>query len=302
MTRDEEKSSKVCVKCGAPVNEGQKFCPECGQKVEATKEIIANAAIIPKNQTTTGEKPNTESKVNQLQEKKTKAKNKTDEIPVKKAETEIKAEDVKEKKPISIENKKDDQLKTTLNKKQNTKASKKKKIIIAAIIVACISVAVVFQANIIHTKKMEVAKSDYIDNVVLFNGMAIMAAINLEDIGDTCTAYWHDAIWNDQYNSDIDEAIVQSRIDKKDEIANAEERDETLQQKYLDIKNIPDGLEEDKDLIDLQDSAKAVYTSYNDYYYTVINVSGNYTTYSSNKAEKENIFVLNYNALDILLP
>ncbi len=94
----------------------------------------------------------------------------------------------------------------------------------------------------------------------------------LDLIADDIYQCWYDAIYNDEYSSDINVAIYTAQIYNSDNLNFVKENDEKIQSIYKDVRDS-----------DLKSEIKAVMLAYNDYYELVINVSGSFNNYSQNK-------------------
>ena len=228
----------ICDKCGNELQDGQEFCPKCGHKVGAVVDTAANVAI--------------------------------------------------------------DQFNAGVEKKK--KKSKVVPIVIAAVLAIAVAVGA-FVSNTMGAKKAEEAKKEYIQNVEAFLALSLTAGANLEDISDTVQRYWHEYIYDDKHGSSIDSAILSALIDKSEEITQAEEYDGQMKALYSKIKNVPNGLaEEDADEIEeLRDAAKDLYNIYTDFYSLATDPSGSYNTYSEDNNDTTDEFLSCYRALENLL-
>ena len=228
----------ICDKCGNELQDGQEFCPKCGHKVGAVVDTAANAAI--------------------------------------------------------------DQFNAGVEKKK--KKSKVVPIVIAAVLAIAVAVGACV-SNTMRAKKAEEAKKEYNQNVEAFLALSLTAGANLEDISDTVQRYWHEHIYDDKHGSSIDSAILYALIDKSEEINQAEEYDGQMKALYSKIKNVPNGLaEEDADEIEeLRDAAKDLYNIYTDFYSLATDPSGSYNTYSEDNNDTTDEFLSCYRALENLL-
>lgn len=97
----------------------------------------------------------------------------------------------------------------------------------------------------------------------------------LDAVADDIYDNWHAAIYEDEFGSDINLAILSAQIEHDEDI----QRIEFLDQEITDLfKKVKDGKH--------SELVKDVMSAYSDYYEFVINVSGSFNSYS---AEKENI-------------
>lgn len=228
----------VCGNCGAELQDGQEFCPKCGHKAGVAVDNNVNAAI---NQFNAG-----------------------------------------------VEKKK--------------KKSKVLPIVIAAVLAVAVAVGV-FVSNTLSAKKAEEAKKEYIANVEEFLSLSLTAGSNLEDIADTIQEYWYDNIWNDKWGDDINDAILYAMIAKSDEIDQAETYDAKMKDLYSKIKKVPDGLAEEDvdDIEELCDAVKDLYNVYTDFYSLATDPTGSYNTYSESNGDTTDEFLSCYRALENLL-
>ena len=228
----------VCGKCGNELQDGQEFCPKCGHKAGVTVDNNINAAI---NQFNAG-----------------------------------------------VEKKK--------------KKSKVLPIVIAAVLAVAVAVGV-FVSNTLSAKKAEETRKEYIANVEEFLSLSLTAGSNLEYIADTIQTYWHENIWEDKHGDDINVAILYAMADKSDEIDQAEEYDTKMKNLYSKIKKVPDGLSEEDidDIEELCDAVKDLYNVYTDFYSLATDPSGNYNSYSDSNNETTDEFLSCYRALKNLL-
>lgn len=228
----------VCGNCGAELEDGQAFCPKCGHKAGVAVDNNVNAAI---NQFNAG-----------------------------------------------VEKKK--------------KKSKALPIIIAAVLAVAVAVGM-FVSSTMSAKKAEEAKKEYIENVEEFLSLSLTAGSNLEDIADTIQTYWYENIWEDKHGDDINDAILYALIDKSDEIDQAEEYDTKMKDLYSKIKKVPDGLAEEDvdDIEELCEAVKDLYNVYTDFYSLATDPSGSYNSYSESNNDTTDEFLSCYRALKNLL-
>lgn len=257
----------VCQNCGAPLGDGQAFCPKCGTFRDAPKKNVCNkcGTELQDGQEfcpTCGQKAGfaVDSNVNSA---------------------------------IS-------QFNAGIEKKK--KRSKALPIILAVAAVVAIIVGV-FVFHTLGAKKAEEAKKEYIANVEEFLSLALTAGSNLEDIADTIQEYWYESIWEDKHGSDINDAILYAMIDKSAEITEAETLDGKMKNIYSKIKSVPDEIaEEDVDDIgELCDAVKDLYNVYTDFYSIATDPSGSYNSYSADNTETTDEFLSCYRALENLL-
>lgn len=226
---------KICSKCGAELEEGQEFCPKCGQKVGLTLDNGVQSAI---------------SQFNSSVEK----------------------------------------------KKKNNKVLP----IVLTIIAVLALVVGYFVVKAVKANNIEKAEKEYLATAKEFAAYSVTAGANLEDIADTVQSYWYDAIWKDKYNDDINTAILYAMIDKSEEIKTAETQKAHMDDLYSRLKKLPDGVDND-DLKDVRDAVKDLYNIYTDFYSLATDPSGNYNSFSEANNSKTDTFLTRYRALNNLL-
>ena len=228
----------VCGNCGAELEDGQAFCPKCGHKAGVAIDSNVNAAI---NQFNAGVEK-------------------------------------KKKKPKALP------------------------IVIALVLVVAIAVGA-FVSSTMSAKKAEEAKKEYIENIEEFLSLSLTAGSNLEDIADTIQKYWHENIWDDKWGDDINDAILYAMIAKSDEIDQAETYDSQMKDLYSKIKKVPDGLAEEDvdDIEELCEAVKDLYNVYTDFYSLATDPSGSYNSYSDSNNDTTDEFLSCYRAQENLL-
>ena len=94
----------------------------------------------------------------------------------------------------------------------------------------------------------------------------------LDAVADDIYDNWHAAIYEDEFGSDINLAILSAQIEHDEDI----QRIEFLDQEITDLfKKVKDGKH--------SELVKDVMSAYSDYYEFVINVSGSFNSYSDQK-------------------
>lgn len=94
----------------------------------------------------------------------------------------------------------------------------------------------------------------------------------LDSVADTIYTNWYDAIYEDEFNGDIDQAILAAQIDHSDDLEQIEALDAEIGELFGKLKDGKNG-----------DLVKDVMSAYSDYYEFVVNVSGSFNTYSADK-------------------
>lgn len=182
---------------------------------------------------------------------------------------------------------------------EKTKKSKNKKYIIGLVAALLLIIVGVFINNEITKKQQEQeqaqARNEYLQNVISYQDELLIAGSNLEDIADTTQQYWHENIFEDKHGSDINEAIWNAFEDKSSEISQAREYNDDIKKLYIELKDIPEGSEDLKDLLNIISST---YNSYTDFYDLAIYPEGNYNQYSENNNQRTNDFLDSYRELE----
>ena len=94
----------------------------------------------------------------------------------------------------------------------------------------------------------------------------------LDIVADDIYSNWYDAIYKDEFNENIDLAIIAAKSDNAKNLDTIEGNTTKIKELYKQIK---DG--------ELGSEAKAVMQAYNDYYTLVVEVSGSFNSYSASK-------------------
>lgn len=189
-----------------------------------------------------------------------------------------------------------------------TPKNNKKKIIISVVAgvlaVLAIIIGVVVNNSIQEQKRQEAiaaARAEYIENAEEFCSLSLTAGSNLEDIADTVQQYWYDAIWKDYYSGDIDIAIARALSAKSSAISTASTYDSQMKSLYNQLRYIPEGLEDDYVIQELNQAVKNLYNVYTDYYDFATDPSGSYNSFSASNGDKTDDYVAAYKALSNLV-
>ena len=97
----------------------------------------------------------------------------------------------------------------------------------------------------------------------------------LDAVADDIYNNWHSAIYDDEFNEDINLAILSAQIDHDEDLQRIEFLDQEITELF---KKVKDGKH--------SELVKDVMSAYSDYYEFVVNVSGSFNSYS---AEKETL-------------
>ena len=120
----------------------------------------------------------------------------------------------------------------------------------------------------------------------------------LENIGNDIKSYWHDSIWEDKYNSDIDTAISQALKDNKENVQIALENKNSMSNIYNKIKH-----SECYSIYcdEVKDTVEKAYNYYLDFYTIATSPTGNYNSYTSDFASIDSNVVKSYNDMRDLI-
>ncbi len=98
----------------------------------------------------------------------------------------------------------------------------------------------------------------------------------LDIVADAIYSNWYDAIYEDEFDEDINVAIYSAQADHADDLARIETLDTEIAELFKAVK----------DTEGTGSLVKDVMSAYSDYYEFVVNVSGSFKSYS---AEKETL-------------
>ncbi|MBR7165087.1 MAG: hypothetical protein IKD18_02300 [Clostridia bacterium] len=95
----------------------------------------------------------------------------------------------------------------------------------------------------------------------------------MDTVADDIYSNWYDAIYEDEFNEDIDLAIASAMADHSDDLEKIEALENEITELFGQIKDD----ENNGKLV------KDVMSAYSDYYEFVVNVSGSFKSYSADK-------------------
>lgn len=192
------------------------------------------------------------------------------------------------------------QYNSTVAAPKNNK--KKKNISVVAGVVAILAIIIgVLVSNSIKEQKIAEARAEYIENAEEFCSLSLTAGSNLEDIADTVQSYWYNAIWKDYYNGNINTAIARALSDKSSAVSTALIYDSQMKSLYNQLRYIPEGLEDDYTIKELNQAIKNLYNVYTDYYDFATDPSGSYNSFSASNGDKTDDYIAAYQALSNLV-
>lgn len=265
-----------CSNCGATLAPGQAFCASCGTPAPAPAPVAVPTANV--------------------------CSNCGSELPM---DAEFCSNCGHRKETVAPEiNPAIAQYNSTVAAPKNNK----KKIIISVVAgvvaILAIIIGVLVNNSIQEQKRQEAiaaARAEYIENAEEFCSLSLTAGSNLEDIADTVQQYWYDAIWKDYYSGDIDIAIARALSAKSSAISTASTYDSQMKSLYNQLRYIPEGLEDDYTIKELNQAIKNLYNVYTDYYDFATDPSGSYNSFSASNGDKTDDYVAAYKALSNLV-
>ncbi len=95
----------------------------------------------------------------------------------------------------------------------------------------------------------------------------------LDDVGDSIYTNWYDAIYEDEFDEDINIAIASAQLDHADDLERIEDLEDEITELFKELKNHEE----------LGSLVKDVMSAYSDYYEFVVNVSGSFNSYSADQ-------------------
>ena len=218
----------VCGKCGAELQEGPEFCPKCGQKVGLAVDAGVNAAIS--------------------------------------------------------------QFNAGLEKKKKTSKTLP---VILTIILAIIAVGGFLTYNFIQEKKaaeaaaeLAAAVEDYKSTASAFYYTVISSGVDMETIGGAIQTAWKQYInssygtyYNGTYVYNVDSAVGAAQHEQSSRISSVRDANSDISSLYKELLILPDS--NNQELQEIKEAVKDVYDAYQDMYDCVISPSGNYSSWTS---------------------
>lgn len=174
----------------------------------------------------------------------------------------------------------------------------KRKAIIAGvcIVIACVIGVVSF--NMAAGNALE----EYRSHVKELEVEVLASSANLEGIGNAINSSWHEYVFGSKrYNGEtltsIDDAVETAQAEQSANITKAKTQSASIDALYSKVKIAPDS--NDKEIAAIVADAKQFYSAYQDFYDTVIDVSGNYSTWSKNFSDTDSAVSKAYKQLKI---
>ena len=109
-------------------------------------------------------------------------------------------------------------------------------------------------------------------NVQAFYDKVVESQQCLDIVADDIYSNWYDAIYEDEYDGDINTAIYYAQLYNSENLAIIEANESEIQALYKKVRDS-----------DFSAEVKAVMSAYSDYYEFVVNVSGSFNSYSASK-------------------
>ena len=215
----------LCRNCGAPLGDGQAFCPSCGYRAAAVVDTSSNSAI--------------------------------------------------------------DQFNNSIN--QQKKKSKSLPIVIAAVLGIVVLIGIVGgtlskekQAED-DRKQTQAAVDDYLEDAEAFYTAILASGSTMEDIGNEMKTSWSAYVNSKYYNGkryySVDSAIAAAQLYVYSDITAVKNANSNIETLYKQLLTVPDT--SNQQLQEIKDTVKETYQAYQDMYDCVISPSGNYNSWTS---------------------
>lgn len=169
--------------------------------------------------------------------------------------------------------------------------NKRKKCIIGLILLLATILIGIFLKLQYDKEQLTKAKESYINSVNIFTENITEYASDSEDTISTVLKYWNENIWENKHGKSIDDAILQAFTENYSSFESCKNNEENIDESYKNISSIPNGLEEDKDILSLKQSVKELYSAYKQLNNMALSPKGSYTSYSQEK----NDLISNFN-------
>ena len=246
----------VCVKCGAPLGDGQEFCPKCGTPKGGEKKAICSKCG---------------AELQEGQEFCPKCGQKAD---------------------LSLDagvNTAISQFNNNLTKETEKKKKKKKVLpIILAVVLAIVAIGGYFVYSSIQEKNKEEEINSYIQTAKTFYADVLSDGGKLETIGNKIQSNWHTYIYDNGYYykifDSIEDAVYSAQSDQSSNISSVNTSKSSIDSMYSKLMKMP----KDSDLDEVKSAVQTAYDSFIDMYDCVIDVEGNYNSWTSNFSDCDN--------------
>ncbi|MGN0820116.1 MAG: hypothetical protein ACI4M6_07030 [Christensenellaceae bacterium] len=133
-------------------------------------------------------------------------------------------------------------------------------------------VAVLMTASTFVFTACDKKNDDVGSKIESFYDLVNASQVCLDDLADDIYSYWYGAIYKDKYYGSIDLAIATAFVDNQSNVDTINVNEPLIKESYKEVKDSHLSVE-----------IKAVMNAYSDYYELVMNVSGSFNSYSSNK-------------------
>ena len=153
--------------------------------------------------------------------------------------------------------------------------------IIVCIILFIIIASIYFYINNKKTDK-KLNNSNFYNDLTEYQSQYLLLQINLIELNDNISIYWHDSIFKDKHNNDINQAISDYKKDFESKI------DETKDQynKFVKIyKKIRTNECENDECENIQSKSYKLKKAVTKYYDLIIFPSGNYNNFVDNSSD-----------------
>ncbi len=262
--------TSVCESCGVALGDGQVFCPKCGKsKNEQKAKVCAGCGtVLQDNQQFC-------PKCGQRYEA-------VIEPAVNTAINQFNA-----------------------NLEQQKKKTKTRPAIIAAVLVI-VAIIGIIAGSIISENNRQKAIEEYKATAASFSSTVLSSGSEMEDIGNAIQSAWRSYVYssygtyyNGTYIYSVDSAVAAAQKEQASKISSVESRDSQIRSMYSTLCDIPD--EDDPELQRIRNAVDEVYNAYVEMYDVVIDVSGNYNTYTSAFSRVDTNLAEALNTLDNLV-
>lgn len=157
------------------------------------------------------------------------------------------------------------------------KKTKKNKIAIPVVLAIMAVIAIVLGIFILNINRKK-AIEDYKTNALAFYNVVLSDAAKLEDVGNDEISYWQAYIFDDKYSS-IESAVFAAQNDNSHTIDTLKFNYDRIVVLYKKLIDLPMG--SPRELAEIKDAVKDAYDAYMAFYDTVMDVSGNYYSFSA---------------------
>lgn len=242
--------TSVCDACGAALGDGQNFCPKCGVSKNTVKtKVCAGCGTV----------------LQDIQQFCPKCGQKYDAVSEPAVNTAI--------------------SQFNANIEQQKKKTKTRPALIAVVLVVVAIIGIIIGSIISENKRLE-AIEEYKETAAAFSSTVLSSGSEMEDIGNAIKSAWRSYVYssygtyyNGTYIYSVDSAVAAAQKEQASKISSVESRDSQIRSMYNTLCDLPD--DDDPELQRIRNAVEDVYDAYTEMYDVVIDVSGNYNTYTS---------------------